>query len=257
VRRKTSRKEAKSNRRFPNLRNLAIVSSSGQTLYASALTDNSVLDVFAAGTNPLPVIIGGAKRDRLTFAGDLVLAAPTVYYPSGASEYVAGSLSLFAGFQRSTGEVSSVVSPLLSPGLVGSDDLAAPDGGYYSLSYSIHFVNALYDPPTGPLRFIGKRKGRCSFCGSTLQMARGAVSACPLVRIPARSAAEGQKFEEIPMGCEEKSPGTSPTDFVDSVECGVALDPEPSTWLPGGARGVLPNLLEELLVPSEVLEQVV
>ena len=137
-------------------RNLAIVSSSGETLYASALTDNSVLDVFAAGTNPLPVIIDGAKRDRLTFAGDLVLAAPTVYYTTGDSEYVAGSLSLFAGFQSSTGEVSSVLSPLLSPGIVVSDALAAPNGGYYSLSYSIHFINALYDYYlyTGDLDFV-------------------------------------------------------------------------------------------------------
>jgi alpha-L-rhamnosidase len=38
-----------------------------------------------------------------------------------------------------------VLSPLLKPGAVTSDNLAAPNGGFYSLSYSIHFLNALYD----------------------------------------------------------------------------------------------------------------
>jgi alpha-L-rhamnosidase len=125
--------------------NLSVVSSGGQTLYASALTDRTALDVFAAGTNTLPAIVDGAKRDRLTFAGDLSLAAPTVYYSNGASQYVAGSLERFGSFRRSSGEVASVLSPLLKPGVVVSDNLAAPNGGFFSVSYSTHFVNDLFE----------------------------------------------------------------------------------------------------------------
>jgi alpha-L-rhamnosidase len=126
-------------------RNLSITASNGQTLYASSLKRPSVLADFAAGTNPLPVIIDGAKRDRLVWSGDIAVAGPTVYYSNGASEYVKGSLELFASFPNSNGEASSDLTPLLTPGLVPGDQLADVFGGHFSLSYSIYLVTNLYD----------------------------------------------------------------------------------------------------------------
>jgi alpha-L-rhamnosidase len=126
-------------------RNLSIVSSSGETLYASGLTDSSVLDVFAAGTSRLPTIIDGAKRDRLCFTGDLALAAPSLYYSNNAVEYVAGSLEMFASIYRPDGEVCNVLSPLFSPGFARRGDAGFPPESFYSLSYSLHFINDLYE----------------------------------------------------------------------------------------------------------------
>jgi hypothetical protein len=56
----------------------------------------------------------------MTFAGDMSMAGPTVYYTNGAGRYVAGSLERFGSYRRSSGEIASVLSPLLKPGIVVS-----------------------------------------------------------------------------------------------------------------------------------------
>jgi len=125
-------------------RNLRIVDATGATLLASALTDEAALDAFAAGTNRLPVMIDGAKRDRWIWAGDLAVAGPTAFYATGDAAALAGSLTLLGSYQRSDGLVPGTVPPQLVPGLAASGD-AMPAVYFYSLSYSLYFVIALYD----------------------------------------------------------------------------------------------------------------
>ena len=112
-------------------------------LLQSSLTDPSILDAFAAGTNRLSSIVDGPKRDRLSWSGDLAVAAPTLYYTDNASDIVADTLKLFGSFQRSNGRVPGNLPPQLRPGIAAGDDM--PSAYYYSLSYSLHFVTTLYD----------------------------------------------------------------------------------------------------------------
>jgi alpha-L-rhamnosidase len=85
----------------------------------------------------------GSKRDRLVWSGDLSVSAPTVYYSSGATDAVAGSLRLHGSYQRSSGQVPGNLPPQLRLGLAPGD--ALPSTYYYSLSYSIYFVTSLYE----------------------------------------------------------------------------------------------------------------
>ena len=124
-------------------RNLLVSDASGSTLLQSTLTDPSILDAFTANTNSETTLMDGSKRDRLVWSGDLAVSAPTVYYSSGASDAVAGSLRLHGSYQRSSGQVPGNLPPQLRLGLAPGD--AMPDTYYYSLSYSIYFVTSLYE----------------------------------------------------------------------------------------------------------------
>lgn len=123
-------------------RHLVVAGPAGQALYTSTLAGKSVLVEFAAGTNELPIILDGAKRDRIIWLGDLGQSASVVYYSSGESRYVKGSLSTFASFASTEGEVSTNVTPTLKTGLRLGAEL--PTGaGFFSLPYSIYFLDAL------------------------------------------------------------------------------------------------------------------
>jgi alpha-L-rhamnosidase len=124
-------------------RNLLVSDASGGTLLQSTLTDPSILDAFTANTNSEATLMDGSKRDRLVWSGDLTVSAPTLYYSSGASDAVAGSLRLHGSYQRSSGQVPGNLPPQLRPGLAPGD--AMPSTYYYSLSYSIYFVTSLYE----------------------------------------------------------------------------------------------------------------
>jgi alpha-L-rhamnosidase len=125
------------------VKDLSVVSSAGRTLYQSAMTSPDVLGDFSAGTNPMPVIIDGGKRDRLVWGGDLLQAAPTVYYTSQSAAEVRGSLALFASYRTPQGEISSDL-PVASA--LGTRPVTALPGlgGFFSLSYSEDWLLALY-----------------------------------------------------------------------------------------------------------------
>jgi alpha-L-rhamnosidase len=140
---------------------VSITAANGQTLYASSPKDPLVLADFAAGTNPLPVIIDGPNAIGWCGAGTSPWRGPPST-TNGSSEYVKGSLELFASFPSSNGEASSDLTPLLTPGLVPGDQLADAFGGHFSLSYSIYLVTNLYDYYlyTGDKTFIAQQMGR-------------------------------------------------------------------------------------------------
>ena len=143
-------------------RNLSVQDAGGQTLYASSLATNSVLDEFSMGTNAVASIIDGAKRDRYCWSGDLAIAGPLIYYTNAHSEFIKGMLQLFGSFHRSNpnkGEVSTTLAPQLKPGLTAGDNLAggSPPGlNFWSTSYSTDFLPNLYDYYlyTGDLDFV-------------------------------------------------------------------------------------------------------
>ena len=125
-------------------RDLVVADAGGKILYRFALKDPDTLDQFAAATNRLPVIVDGGKRDRLVWLGDLSLSEPTVFYTSAESKYVWGSLQLLGSFRQKDGEISSDAAPVLDPDL-GTSAVLPDAAGFYSLPYSIYFVNTAYE----------------------------------------------------------------------------------------------------------------
>jgi alpha-L-rhamnosidase len=143
-------------------RNLSVQAVGGQTLYASTLTTDSVLDEFSMGTNAVASIIDGAKRDRYCWSGDVAIAGPLIYYTNAASEFIKGNMELWGSFIRSNpnkGEVSTTLAPQLKPGLTAGDNLPGgnpPGLNFWSTSYSTYFLPNLYDYYlyTGDLNFV-------------------------------------------------------------------------------------------------------
>jgi alpha-L-rhamnosidase len=140
-----------------NFRNLKVVSSAGATLYSNALSTTASLKDFAVpGVNTLPSIVDGARRDRAIWAGDMDVEGPTVYYSTGKSEYLKGSLQLLGSYQLSSGFVTGALPPQTAlhtgaktPGTVGT----------YSASYSMYYVLGLagYYLYTGDTAFVNSQ----------------------------------------------------------------------------------------------------
>ncbi len=89
-----------------------------------------------------PLIVDGAKRDRNVWGGDLLIPAQTVYYSSGAGEYVKGSLDLLGR------------TPLPSGAVAGH--LSGTKSEFWSEAYSMDWVAVLteYYRYTGDTRFV-------------------------------------------------------------------------------------------------------
>ncbi len=140
-----------------NFRNLTVVGSSGDTVYSNALsTDASLRDFAVPGVNTLPSIVDGARRDRAIWSGDLDIEGPSVYYSTGTSAYLKGSLQLLGSNQLSSGFVTGALPPQTPlhtgakiPGTVGT----------YSASYSMYYVLGLagYYLYTGDSGFLSSQ----------------------------------------------------------------------------------------------------
>lgn len=135
-------------------RDLTVTSASASTLYSNPLADPSALADFAGPPvtvpDPLPVILDGAKRDRVVWSGDLGVEGPNVFYTTAADAYVRGSLQLLASYQNGNGESGTNVPPTVPLGTF-------PESGYtYSASYSMDEIDniATYYRYTGDLAFV-------------------------------------------------------------------------------------------------------
>ena len=123
-------------------RNLVVTDPSQNVLYQATLTDPSILDQFAAGTNVLPSIMDGGKRDRNDFTGDIGISGLTLLYSTFAREYLAGSIELFSSFQASDGGIALSLPPQYRPDVTPFDRtsptfLAIPD-------YPLQHVTSIY-----------------------------------------------------------------------------------------------------------------
>jgi alpha-L-rhamnosidase len=137
-----------------DFRDLTVTSSSGATLYSSPLNAASDLADFAApGTNSVPSILDGAKRDRAVWVGDMNVEGPTVYYSTDQAQYVKGALQLLGSYQLSSGFVTGDEPPQ-TPLHTGADESGTT--GAYSASYSIYWVLGLgsYYLYTGDTAFV-------------------------------------------------------------------------------------------------------
>lgn len=124
-------------------RNLAVTSANGGSLLNLAFNHASHLASFRVpGSNEVPSILDGAKRDRLVWSGDLDTAGPTMAYTVGNNDYLKGSLRLFATRQHSSGFIEGVV-PATYP-IINATGLTS-ETGWYSATYSMYFVLGLYD----------------------------------------------------------------------------------------------------------------
>jgi alpha-L-rhamnosidase len=137
-----------------DFRDLDVTSPRGTNLYANSLSDRSALSDFRGSglvtSDPLPVIMDGAKRDRVVWSGDLGVETPNVLYTTGADDYVRSSLQLLGSYQVADGETGTNVNP--------TAPLATfpQSGSTYSTSYSMDEVDniATYYLYTGDLAFV-------------------------------------------------------------------------------------------------------
>ncbi|HWU59479.1 MAG TPA: alpha-L-rhamnosidase C-terminal domain-containing protein, partial [Microbacteriaceae bacterium] len=149
-----------SNGETASLRNLEITDPEGATLYSNGLDSPSALADFAVpGTNTLPSMLDGGKRDRSIWTGDLNVQGPVVYYATNTTQYMKGSLALLGGQQLQSGFVTGALDPTTAlntgaplPGTIG----------FYSASYSMYWVLALgaYDLYTGDAEFVKEQYPR-------------------------------------------------------------------------------------------------
>jgi len=91
------------------------VTSAGASVYQSNLTSKSVLEDFLVGTNPLNMIVDGARRDRIAYAGDLDIAARTVATSNFQLEYINNTIQLLASNQMTAGFFVPTVKIQQSP----------------------------------------------------------------------------------------------------------------------------------------------
>lgn len=84
-------------------RNLNATTLDGTPVYSSALTDDTFLPDFLMGTNPLNTTVDGSKRDRIAYTGDLDVAVGATMASTYGTEYIRGTLDLFASYQLTPG----------------------------------------------------------------------------------------------------------------------------------------------------------
>ena len=124
-------------------RNLVVTGSGGNALLNLALNDPAQLrDFEIPGSNAVPSLLDGARRDRNVWSGDLDTAGPSMAYTVGNPDYARGSLQLFATHQHSSGFIEGVVRPMYPPINVAG---LTSETGDYSATYSMYFVLGLYD----------------------------------------------------------------------------------------------------------------
>lgn len=126
--------------------NVAVADGGGASLYQSAFTlaDGAALErAFPIGTNPVPLLTDGAKRERQSFSLDLVAAAQTVYYGTGWYACVAGAIRQLCAYVDGNGQIASTLDPAMPLTPVSPD--VAPQSRWYSLSYALNVIVALAD----------------------------------------------------------------------------------------------------------------
>jgi hypothetical protein len=104
--------------------------------YAGAYTVQlDMVPPHTQANNPQPVVVDGAKRDRIVWSGDLLVEGPTIWNTLGrnGSDYIKQSLLLLARHASPQGVITGAI------GVTGTLAL------YYSLSYSMDAADAMID----------------------------------------------------------------------------------------------------------------
>ncbi len=135
-------------------RDLDVVGPHHTTLFSNRLARATALSDFIGPSvrsgDLLPVIMDGAKRDRVVWSGDLGVEGPNVFYTTAADDYVKDSLKLLDSYQSANGEAGAQAPPDSPLGTFPES------GSTYSASYSMDDVAnlATYYLYTGDLAFV-------------------------------------------------------------------------------------------------------
>ena len=133
-------------------KDLSVVLSSGTVVFQNSLEAANAVSYFNLenGTNVLPVVLDGAKRDRVVWGGDLSVEGPTTFYSTAADDYIKDSLLLLGSYQLADGEAGSNISPT-SPIGTFPENVSS-----YSAPYSMYSVMNLaqYYLFTGDSAFV-------------------------------------------------------------------------------------------------------
>ena len=135
-------------------RDLDVVGPHNTTLFSNRLARATALSDFTGPSvrsgDLLPVIMDGAKRDRVVWSGDLGVEGPNVFYTTAADDYVKDSLKLLDSYQSANGEAGAQAPPDSPLGTFPES------GSTYSASYSMDDVAnlATYYLYTGDLTFV-------------------------------------------------------------------------------------------------------
>ena len=135
-------------------RDLDVTGVGSVHLYTNDLSQSSALADFpgsqVTAPDPLPVIMDGARRDRVVWSGDLGVEVPNVFSTTAAASLVRGSLQLLGSYQTTDGESGTNINPTVPLGT------SLQNGATYSASYSMDEVDniATYYLYTGDLSFV-------------------------------------------------------------------------------------------------------
>ncbi|KAF4964734.1 hypothetical protein FSARC_7333 [Fusarium sarcochroum] len=126
-------------------RDLSVKGLDGQILYENPLSQRDVVRTFAdfqVGTNKLPCIIDGAKRDRACFGGDAFVTGRSIAYSTANLDAWKGTIELLLSHQSKNGYLGNLC-PLQAPEHADQDE--PPHYGFYSLTYALLLVVSIKD----------------------------------------------------------------------------------------------------------------
>ena len=121
---------------------------SEEQYYSSNLTLPESLVDFVAGTNVLDVSVDGSRRDRIAYAGDLDVSAPSAFASTGNPAFTKGALELLGSFQLTPG---FFVPTAKIQQLPLNFDIPANITGLIGYSFNLILAMASYYKKTGDL----------------------------------------------------------------------------------------------------------
>ncbi|KAF7933725.1 uncharacterized protein EAE98_003434 [Botrytis deweyae] len=95
--------------------NATLQSLQGQLIYNASLTQSSVLKDFLSGTNPESVSVDGARRDRISYAGDVDITVGPMFASINGIDFINGTLNLLGASQLLPGFFVPTVKIQQSP----------------------------------------------------------------------------------------------------------------------------------------------
>ena len=127
------------------------LNSSGKQMYFSSLTNETALEDFLLGTNPLPVSVDGSRRDRTAYAGDLDIASSSAFASTGGLQYINGSIALLGSSQMPPGFFVPTAKIQQAPRTSGPQENITG-----LIGYSFSFISAMarYYEQTGDTEFL-------------------------------------------------------------------------------------------------------
>ncbi|GCB22969.1 hypothetical protein AAWM_05854 [Aspergillus awamori] len=126
---------------------------SGTQMYSSSLSDESALQDFLVGTNPLPVSVDGSRRDRIAYGGDLDITTSSSFASTYGREYINGTITLLGSARMLPGFFMPNVKVQQPP---RTSDIQANITGLISYSFNLVSAMAQYYEQTGDSVFLSK-----------------------------------------------------------------------------------------------------